>query len=129
MNPIIYILSLFYRWYNSRESTKDIAYYSAILAFELFLFMNILSLIKYFNLWNIFPLNWENNSNDGMYITIIVVAISFGFIISLLAPQKDVKSINYDLRDQDTDYFVLVVYIIASFVLLFISAKTGSTIL
>jgi hypothetical protein len=115
------MVSLFYRWYNSRKSTKDIAYESAIIGLELLLSINVLSLLK---LLIGFSFKFWNNPKSDLYPIIIIGAIVLGFIISLLAPKKKVESINYDLRDESTDYTVLIIYIIASFVLLIISAKS-----
>lgn len=119
MKPLIYMISLFYRWYSGRKSTKDIAYESSILALELFVFMNGLSLLKLFNLWNGFSL--ESFSKTQLYPIIIIGAVAIGLIISFLAPKK--KVIEIVSREQLSDYTLLVIYIVLSFILLIVAAK------
>ena len=115
------MLSLFYRWYYSRKSTKDIAYESAVIGFELLFFINVLSLLK---LITGFSFKFWDKSKYDLYPIIIIGTIVVGIIISLLAPKKKVVSINYDLRDESTDYTVLIIYIITSFILLIVAAKS-----
>jgi hypothetical protein len=120
------MVSLFYQWYNSRKSSKNITYESAVIGFELLLFINTLSLLK---LLFGFSFTFWYKSKLELYPELIIGTIVVGFIISLLAPKKKVKAINYELRDKDIDNLFLIIYIIASFVLFIISAKSVQPVL
>ena len=53
-------------------------------------------------------------NNDTKYVLVLIGIIIGSFIISLLAPRKKIKSINYDLRDDTVDFVLFFIYIIGS---------------
>jgi len=117
MNPILYMVSLFYHWFNTRKSSKIIAYESALWGFVVILFCNFIALLKILHL-NTFFFNLENDSKTKNYLIVGAGILVAGFILSIFAPRKKVKSINYDLRDETVDFTIMFVYTIGSFVLL-----------
>lgn len=116
MNPILYIVSIFYHWFSTRKSSKIIAYESALWGFVVVLFSNFMAFSKILNL-NI-NLNLNKYSNVENYLIVGTGILVGGFILSIFAPRKKVKSINYDLRDESVDFTIMFVYLIGSFGLL-----------
>jgi hypothetical protein len=117
MNPISYMVTLFYHWFNTRKSSKLIAYESAIWTFVVVLFSNFVALLKLFH-YDSFSFDMDKRTEPENYIIIAVGILIGGFIISLFAPKKKIKAINYDLRDESIDFSIMFIYTIGSFVLL-----------
>lgn len=117
MNPILYMVSLFYHWFNTRNSSKLIAYESAIGTFVIVLFSNFLAILKLFH-FDSFTFSMSNRTKPENYIIIGIGILICGFILSIFSPKKRIKSINYDLRDEGIDFTIMFIYSIGSFALL-----------
>lgn len=117
MNPIIYVVSLFYHWFINQKSSKIIAYESALMIFIAVLFMNFMSLIKIYNITVSFEI-LNTYSKLEKYVIVGIVCVFCCLILSFFAPKKKVKAINYDLRDEAVDYTIMFIYTIGSFLLL-----------
>ena len=115
MNPILYIVSLFYHWFNTRNSSKLIAYESAIGTFVIVLFSNFLAILKLSHHDDFFTFSMSDRTKSEYYLIIAIGILFFGFILSIFAPKKKIKSINYDLRDQSVDFTIMFIYSIGSF--------------
>ena len=103
MNPIVYLVSLFYHWFSTKESTRSVAYAYSLIAFTAFLNINIMTMLIIFKM-DEYILKFTKINNDTKYVLVLIGIIIGSFIISLLAPRKKIKSINYDLRDDTVDF-------------------------
>jgi len=131
MNPIQYIVSLFYHWFNTKESSKDVAYEISLIAFTILLFCNLLTIftainmMDYYGMKNIdvFLKNFIHLNKEQQYLIAGIGLIVGSLLNSVLASRKKIKSINYDLRDETIDFVFLFIYIIGSITLFVIVAK------
>ena len=119
MKILEFMILTIYRWYDN-GSHKNIAYERALLMIVFLIWMNIITFIIFFKLWNSFSFGIENLSHEGGLIVFALVYMFFSFLLSLLIPKKKILALNKEKRDQPTDYFYLLAYIIISLGLLFI---------
>lgn len=119
MKILEFMILTIYRWYDN-GSHKKIAYERALLMIVFLIWMNIITLIIFFKLWNSFSFGIENLSHLGGLIVFALVYMFFSFLLSLLIPKKKILALNIEKRDQPTDYFYLLAYIIISLGFLFI---------
>jgi len=117
MNPILYMVSLFYRWFNNQKSSKLIAYESALMVFSAILFFNFIALLKLFHI-DSFSFDINQRSKLLNYLFFGAGLLIASLFLSIFAPRGKVKSINYDLRDEVVDYTIMFIYSIGSFILL-----------
>ena len=119
MKILEFMILTIYRWYDN-GSHKKIAYERALLMIVFLMWMNIITLIIFFKLWNSFSFGIENLSHEEQVIGASLGILFFSFLLRLLIPKKKILALNIEKRDQPTDYFYLLAYIIISLGFLFI---------
>jgi hypothetical protein len=119
MKILEFMILTIYRWYDN-GSHKNIAYERALLMIVFLIWMNIFTFIIFFKLWNSFSFGIENLNHEEQLIVASSGILFFSFLLSLLIPKKKILALNKEKRDQPTDYFYLLAYIIISLCLFFI---------
>lgn len=124
MKKIVYqFLFLFYSYYN-KGSAKNIAYQSSMIALIMTLFLNIFFVLiatglagKYFK--NSIDLNtWQK------YIVGFIIFIPIYWLLKTIFKKEDVLKIEMTESKMKKGYFIVVVYIIFSIIMLIISIKS-----
>lgn len=124
MKKIVYqFLFLFYSYYN-KGSAKNIAYQSSMIALIMTLFLNIFFVLiatglagKYFK--NSIDLNtWQK------YIVGFIIFIPIYWLLKTMFKKEDVLKIEMTESKMKKGYFIVVVYIIFSIIMLIISIKS-----
>lgn len=114
---ILKFIFLFYKYYD-KGSTKSIAYLSALSAFILILFMNILFLLIFFD---VLKRNSEFSIATSMYVKYLLgflILIPTLFTLSRIFPKEEIIKMEMDKSSMRKGYFLIVSYVILSIVLL-----------
>lgn len=109
------MVSLFYRWFNNQKSSKLIAYESALMGFSVVLFCNFVALLKLLH-FDSLSFDMTKRSKLLNYLFFGTGLLIVSLTLSILAPRKKIKSINYDLRDEGVDFTIMFIYVIGSFI-------------
>ncbi|GIV28668.1 MAG: hypothetical protein KatS3mg027_2482 [Bacteroidia bacterium] len=107
-------LFLFYTYYN-KGSTKSIAYFSALIALMMVLFLNIFSLLIHFDVIG------RNSIIAPMSIKYLIGFIIFMFLFPVMKSifrERDMLKIKMSKFEMKVGYIVVVMYIILSVLLL-----------
>ena len=128
MNIFFEIIFLFYRWYSTRkdESLRSIAYFHSLGTFILTLLVNVLSILVLFNVFDfrVYYSFWLSLSSTSKTVYYIIIMILFAFVIFLfkfMIPKQKILAVNDGLEDRDIDYTPLIIYLVVTFGLFFLS--------
>jgi hypothetical protein len=116
MKTIKFTAFLFYRYY-STGTTKDIPYASMLCAMVMLVGLHIFQIIILFDLKNILPISIENPREMNFLIIMLCLVPIFLFFL-ILIKKSDLKKLHYDSRKIKRGNNLLVVYIVASILLI-----------
>ena len=115
-----FIVYLLYRYYD-KDSTKSIAYESAILISVVVLLINFLTIMGLLGLRDKIKLLGGDDSRIIEYIKVAVYTTLAYFGLSLLFKKKNIKGLQYDGEEIKRGYFFVVAYGLFSFVMMIVS--------
>ena len=110
-------LYLFHRYYD-KGSTKDIAYESAIFALITILTLNLLSILYYLGVPREYFPNLFLIPRLQKYIIGLLILIPIFFLFKRIFKEREVTNIKMDRKEIRIGYFIIVIYIICSVILL-----------
>ena len=116
-NLILKFLFLFYKYYD-KGSTKSIAYFSALTAFIKVLFLNVYTILIYFNIYDKYLTFSYGTSKWQKYLWATIFLLPFYFGLNLFLKKEDVLKIEMDKSTMRKGYFIIVAYILLSMVIL-----------
>jgi len=120
-----FITHLFYRYYN-RGSTKVIAYESAIVAVSALIFLNVFTVLVFFNFDTTWVSKIEQNYGKTMKLILGLLLIMPQYVLLRYSLKKEeVIKKQIDLTQIKNWNILLVVYIVFSVLLLIFSIKTS----
>ena len=123
--PIRILLMSFYVRYYRMKSAQSIAYESAVGSLSYFIFMNILTILKFAGVTT--PSFYSDS--DGYWIKQLkvglVVFLPICAAIVLVAPKKSIVSVELDKQTEDTATSLMIIYSVVSFVLAVVAAIIG----
>jgi hypothetical protein len=124
MKNIVYkFLFLFYSYYD-KGSTKSIAYQSSIIALIMTLFLNIFSVIISMGLAGKYLKNSVDLTIWHKYIIGFVIFIPIYWLLKTMFKKEDVLKIEMTESNKKKGYFIIIVYIIFSIMMLILSIKS-----
>lgn len=117
-NMIEFIVYLFYNYYN-KGSTQSIAYYSALMAVSLLLYISIATIIIAFGIdySKITPVV-ETYGRGVRLLSGFLLWLPFFFILRIVLKRDDVENKKYEKRKIKIGGFLLVFYILFLMILL-----------
>ena len=117
MKTFRFVFFLLYRYY-SKGGTKVIPYFSTLCAISLLFFLHVLQLLIIFDTMDYFPIN-GNESRILRYGKIALLSIPVFLMISFLVRPKEVRNMSYDEAKIKKGNILLLLYVLATVVLLF----------
>lgn len=114
---ILKILFLFYSYYD-KGSTKSIAYFSALTAFIMVLYLNVFALLIYFDVLKRNPQQLSPTPMSVKYFIGFLIFIPVFYILSRAFTEEEILNIEMDKRSMRKGYFIIVAYIILSLLML-----------
>jgi hypothetical protein len=120
-----FILYLLYNYYKDGASTRTMPYLYAVMVIISIVFMNILTFMSFFgqDLIQVFALSVVPDSKWIQYIYAFLFVLLPGyFLISIFIKKNDVIHQEYDYKTVSKGNVGLIIYIVITFVLFFLSA-------
>jgi hypothetical protein len=114
---ILKFLFLFYHYYD-KGSTKPIAYFSALTALIMVLFLNVFAMLIYLDVINRNPDYSIRTPMSIKYLIGFILFIPIVFILKKIFKKEDILKIEMDKSTMRKGYFIIVSYIILSMVML-----------
>jgi hypothetical protein len=113
-NPLLYLLSCMYRWFYFRKNTRDIAYGNSLGILSAYICINIATILIF--LGYITPgENREKTSFVEFSIYCLPPYLILYFVLKYyITPEKKMMEMNIFSRDEDTDYFYVISYMVLS---------------
>lgn len=121
-NIILKFLFLFYRYYD-KGSTKSIAYFSALNALIIVLFLNLFSVLIFFDVVKRNPEYSIKTSMVIKYLNGYVIYIPIFLILKKIFRKEDILKIEMDKPSMKRGYFIIITYIILSILILILSIR------
>jgi len=118
MKTFRFIAFLFYRYY-STGPTKDIPYASTLCALVMLIGLHIFQLLVLLNKVDLLPIRESNTRVENFLVMALCVAPLF-LLVTFLIRKSDLKEMNHDEGKIRTGNKFLILYIIASIMLLLI---------
>ncbi len=117
---ILQFLFLFYHYYD-KGSTKSIAYFSALTALIMVIFLNSFAMIIYFDFAQRNPDYSSRTPMSIKYLIGFIIFIPIFFILKKIFKKENILKIEMDKSTMRKGYFIIVSYIILSlFMLIYI---------
>ena len=124
MKKIVYqFLFLFYSYYN-KGSAKNIAYQSSMIALIMTLFLNIFFVLIATGLAGKYFKNSIDFTTWQKYIVGFIIFIPIYWLLKTMFKKEDVLKIEMTESKMKKGYFIVVVYIIFSIMMLILSIKS-----
>ena len=118
MNILRFIMYLFYRYY-STGGTRNIPYFSALCAVVFLIYIHIFQALVVFNKVYILTLD-QGDVRLVKYGKLAFFLLPIFLIVYYLAKPIDIKQLHYSEKKIKKGNLYLVIYIITSFILLFV---------
>jgi hypothetical protein len=121
-NTIQKFLFLFYKYYD-KGSTKDIAYFSALAALLIVIYLNTLTVLIISGVLKKHPEISEETPIYIKYILGYIIIIPAMFVLKIIFKKEDVLKIEMGNAAMRNGYILIVLYIIISITMLILSVK------
>ncbi len=119
MQNIKFILYLFYKYY-SKGSTKSIAYFSALCAMVLLIYINVFEILILLNKVNILPFA-RSDSRIEKYAKMALLSLPVFLIIAFFIRPDELQKSYYQVEKVKKGGVYLICYILISMIILFVS--------
>jgi hypothetical protein len=120
MRTLKFVMFIFYRYY-SKGGTKQIPYFSALCATVFLIYLHIFQLLIIFDSVDLLPMKKDNDRMTN-YLKFALFSAPIFLIIAFLIKERDLKLLEYDNQKIRRGGVYLVIYLITSFLLLFVLA-------
>lgn len=117
MRFIKFVTYIFYKYY-SDGATKSVAYTKTIASMVVLIVINLWILLIMFNLTDFIPIT-TNDKKEIRYLKIALYTLPIFLFFIIFIKEKDLKLITYDEIKIKRGGTFLIIYLVASVVLLF----------
>ena len=118
MKVLKFVMYLFYRYY-STGGTRRIPYFSSLCAVVFLIYIHIFQILIILNRVDLLPMG-KDDARIEKYGKAAIFLLPIFLIISFLVKPQDLKNISYDEAQIKKGNIYLIIYVVASVILLFV---------